>query len=420
MSRSSTTTQESTQTGIDPQLKDAYLSNLNQAKSVGNYITEQGPYTGDRAGAAPMGSSGQQAGDMLNTLANGIRMDIPQGAPGASIGQAWDMLARAQAQPWMSVGAYGYNPMPYQMQGSTVGAAESNIDTIKRGAVRDMGFDRIGNGMGQYMNAYSDSVINRGLQDLDRARQMQQRDNAAQAVRQGAFGGSRQAILESETNRGYADAAARMAAEQRAAGFNTAAGLSGQDIANAQRAAAANQAMDWQTAAANQAALNAGSESNANRSMQAAMASAQFGQQAGMANQQAALDAQRYNATARQQADQANQAANQAGIQQLLQMAQAYQGLAGTQFQLPMSVANALQNYDAYGRSVYDANAQARQAAFDDSRYYMMPALQLQSGALGINLPNLGMSSTGNSKTTYQPSGLQTLGQIAQIGGMFF
>lgn len=455
MSRSSSSTNEQTRTEIDPQLKDAYLGNFNQAKGVGDFITAQGPYSGPRAGSAPMGGAGQQAGSVLNQLANGIQMDIPEGAPGASIGQAWDTLAQARQQPSLEVGSYGYNPQPFQMQGATVGAAASNVDTINRDAVRDvnpyvtprqnvrdLGFGTVAGGMGAYTNAYADGVIGRGLQDLDRARQLTQQQNSAQAVRQGAFGGSRQAVLEGETNRGFADAAARLIAEQRAAGFNTAANLANTDITNAQRAGAANQAadlnmagmymdaanraqaanqqMDFATAAANQGALNAGSENNAARSQQAALASAQFGQQAGAANQAAALDAQRFNAQSRQQADLANQAANQNRIAQLLQTAGQYQNLAGMQYQMPLQTAQALQQFDNYGRGVYNENAQAAQSAFDDSRYYMLPALQVQSGALGINLPNLGMSSTGSSKSTYTPSGLQTIGQLAQIGGMFF
>ena len=46
----------------------------------------------------------------------------------------------------------------------------------------------------------------------------------------GAFGGSRSGILEAETNRAFADQAARTAAGLRQGGFDRATSLAGQDI----------------------------------------------------------------------------------------------------------------------------------------------------------------------------------------------
>jgi hypothetical protein len=54
--------------------------------------------------------------------------------------------------------------------------------------------------------------------------------NADSAIGANAFGGSRQGIVEAETNRAFADQAARTAAGLRQGGFDRATSLAGQDI----------------------------------------------------------------------------------------------------------------------------------------------------------------------------------------------
>lgn len=53
----------------------------------------------------------------------------------------------------------------------------------------------------QYMNPYLNLVLGQQLQEMNRQGQMQQQGLNAQAVRSGAFGGSRQAIAQQELNR---------------------------------------------------------------------------------------------------------------------------------------------------------------------------------------------------------------------------
>lgn len=53
----------------------------------------------------------------------------------------------------------------------------------------------------QYMNPYSNMVLNQQLQEMNRQAQMQQQGLNAQAVKSGAFGGSRQGIAQQELNR---------------------------------------------------------------------------------------------------------------------------------------------------------------------------------------------------------------------------
>jgi len=106
-----------------------------------------------------------------------------------------------------------------------------------------------GTNLQPYTNPYETQVVEQSLADLERSRQMQQNLGGAQATRAGAFGGSRHGIAEAETNRAFAEQAARTASGLRQQGYQGAMGMAGQDIAAQNRAAqfAAQQAASAQT-----------------------------------------------------------------------------------------------------------------------------------------------------------------------------
>ena len=83
-----------------------------------------------------------------------------------------------------------------------------------------------------YTNPYESQVVQQSLSDLDRQRQMQQNLLGAQAQAARAFGGSRQGIAEAETNRAFAEQAARTASGLRQAGYSQAQQAAMQDISN--------------------------------------------------------------------------------------------------------------------------------------------------------------------------------------------
>ena len=66
-----------------------------------------------------------------------------------------------------------------------------------------------------YQNQFQTGVIDAALGDIERARQMAQGRNRAAAVSANAYGGDRQALLESETNRGFAEQASANGCERR-------------------------------------------------------------------------------------------------------------------------------------------------------------------------------------------------------------
>ena len=116
-----------------------------------------------------------------------------------------------------------------------------------------------GTDLSPYTNPYESQVVEQTLSDLERSRQMQQNLTGAQATQARAFGGSRQGIAESETNRAFAEQAVRAASGLRQQGYQSALGLAGQDVgaqttaqqyAAQQRASAQAQNLAAQQAAA--------------------------------------------------------------------------------------------------------------------------------------------------------------------------
>ena len=87
-----------------------------------------------------------------------------------------------------------------------------------------------------YQTQYQEGVTDIALRELDRQRQMRQQDVSEQAIRAGAFGGSRQGIVESELERQYAQQAGDIATRGAQAGLEYAQRGALNDLA-AQRAA---------------------------------------------------------------------------------------------------------------------------------------------------------------------------------------
>jgi len=84
--------------------------------------------------------------------------------------------------------------------------------------------------IGMFMSPYQTEVIDRAMADVARAGDIQRKGIGARAVGAGAFGGSRQAIAESELGRNVLDRQANIAAQLRNQGF-------GQALTASQRAA---------------------------------------------------------------------------------------------------------------------------------------------------------------------------------------
>ena len=96
-------------------------------------------------------------------------------------------------------------------------------------------------GIGQFFNHFEDQVVQQALADVQRASDIAGQQDAAQAVSAGAFGGSRQAIMEAERARNLMDQQGQLAGQLRQAGF-------GQAMTQAQKAFEDAQARQLQKA----------------------------------------------------------------------------------------------------------------------------------------------------------------------------
>lgn len=93
--------------------------------------------------------------------------------------------------------------------------------------------------VGAFNNPYQDEVVNNVQADIERQRQMAINDVGAGAQAAGAYGGSRQGVMEGTTNAEYGRLAANTLAPLRMQGYNTAMNNAMTD--RSQRLNAANQ-----------------------------------------------------------------------------------------------------------------------------------------------------------------------------------
>lgn len=72
----------------------------------------------------------------------------------------------------------------------------------------------------QFMNPFTEGVIDRGLSDIGRAVNAQRLDNQSRAALAGAFGGARHGVIDAEGQRTAADTAQRFITQTRSDAFN--------------------------------------------------------------------------------------------------------------------------------------------------------------------------------------------------------
>ena len=195
MSKGGSTTSS---TSIDPQVKEAYLTNFQQAQGVAGALPVQ-----QFAGFNPMYQAGEEA--LVNTGLAG---------PGIS---GTDLAAQ--------MAAYGgvYEP-------GIQTAVQSNLGMTGPGSI------------GSYMNPYTRQVRANALGDLESARRAAIQQTGERATQARAFGGSRQGVAEALTNQGFAKQAANLGTTLNESAFNQAVQMQSADLARQQAAQAANQA----------------------------------------------------------------------------------------------------------------------------------------------------------------------------------
>lgn len=160
-----------------------------------------------------------------------------------------------------------------------------------------------GTDLSSYMNPFTQSVIQSGMNAIDAQRMQALNQVGDQAIRTGAFGGSRQGVVEGVTNAAAANQAGQLASQLMAQNFGQAQSAAQNDINRNLQAQQLNQQAGLQGAGLNLSAANqlgnlagAGQQSFLS-GLQAALA----GQQALQGQNQNVLDAQRQYYTEQQQ-----------------------------------------------------------------------------------------------------------------------
>ena len=169
----------------------------------------------------------------------------------------------------------------------------------------------------QYMNPYTQNVVDVQQREAQRAADIAKTGRGAQAVGAGAFGGSRQAIMEAEAARNLATQKGDIQAQGLNAAYNQAQQAFQADQARALQAQQANQQAGLTVGQQNLGANLQTQQLGAGQNLQAQLANQQTGLQAGLANQQMQYNTGLQNAQLGQQAGLANQALQgQYGLQQ--------------------------------------------------------------------------------------------------------
>jgi len=194
MSKGGTTTSTSS---IDPQIKEAFLANFQQAQGVAGALPVQ-----QFAGYNPMYQAGEEA--LVNTALAG---------PGIT---GTDLAAQ--------MAAYGGVYQPAQIT-----AQQTNLGMTGPGSI------------GSYMNPYTSMVRENALADLESARRAAIQQTGERATQARAFGGSRQGVAEALTNQGFAKQAATLGTTLNEQAFNQAMAAQQADIARRSAADIANQ-----------------------------------------------------------------------------------------------------------------------------------------------------------------------------------
>jgi hypothetical protein len=161
-----------------------------------------------------------------------------QGAAGG-LAQANDLAAQAATRPFNN----------YSMNAAYAGPSAM----VQAGSVG-------GTNLQGYMNPWTDQVTRNALGNLDQQRQSVQMQNADQAAKAKAFGGSRHALLEAQTNQGFSKAAGDLSLNSMQQNYQNAQQMATGDINRNLQAQGMNQGA-WNQ----QNQFNAGMAQDANR-----------------------------------------------------------------------------------------------------------------------------------------------------------
>jgi hypothetical protein len=346
-----------------------------------------------KGGNSSKGGAQQYGVNPMQNAASGLQQAFTgtQNAMNANQGfgaQGFGQYDPAMMQAATAGNAQGYNAQqagPAQGFNAAQTGPAQGFDATSYQAMMQNAPGMIASGMSNYQNPYESQVIGNTTADMQKANQVQQEQIRAQAAAAGAFGGGRHGLVEATSNNDNLKSIGDMSAQMRAQGFNTAAQLSGQDIAN-----------QMTVGGQNQAAGNQASQYNASN-MQDARS---FAAQAANSNNQ-------YNAGNRQDA-----AKFGAGENNLTSRFNTGETNAGRQFN-----ANANNQQNQFNAGLRQDSAVSNQNARNQAGQYNAGAQQSNLQNMVGNMGSLASQQGSNAQNSYNIGNNINQNQLA-AGGM--
>lgn len=154
-------------------------------------------------------------------------------------------IAQQPFVPYTGPMVAGFSPDQLRQFQATRGLFESGMGFDPTKALQGMAKFRrpeagqaaslLGQDISAYQSPYQQQVIDLAMGDIQRQADIARGSAQDRAIRAGAFGGSRSAIIESESQRPYAEQMARTAAGLRQSGFEQAQQAAERDVARQQQ-----------------------------------------------------------------------------------------------------------------------------------------------------------------------------------------
>jgi hypothetical protein len=412
----------SSQQQLDPALRDLFMQNYQgaqgtasglQAREFAGFTPDQQAAFGvTRQFADPNSQQMRQLGT-ANTLATSAGLYQPQNVASRDVEAALAQAAQLGRGTVRDVNAE--RVAADKVTGANVASeALRQIAPEARANIRDIAAGSFLNqNIQQYMNPYTQAVTEQGLTELERSRQLQQQQTAAQATAARAFGGSRQGVAEAETNRAFGETAQKFIAQQNAQAYDQAQRASEADLARLMQAQQLNQAQDLATTQQSLQLAGQFGLANQQAALQASQANQEAALKSALSNQGYDFNVGQLNTQNQQQTNLANQAAqNQvalANAQNFLQANLANQGAGLQANQQRLGAAGQVANIAGQGQQMgfAGANQLAQQGALqqgfsqqqlDAIRNLPLEQQQILNQALGINPGGgSGMQSSSSS-----------------------
>src|SRR5210317_1796806 len=189
-------------------------------------------------GAAKGGGSKQTSSTQVDPAQMAMYQDLYGRAKG---------IAQQPFVPYTGPRVAGFNPDQLRQFQATRGLFETGMEYDPLTGLQSLAQREapqigqvgslLGADIGAYQSPYTQQVIEQSMADIQRQADISRRQAQSQAIGAGAFGGSRSALLETESQRPYIEQQARTAAGLRQAGFEQAQIAAESDIARQQQMA---------------------------------------------------------------------------------------------------------------------------------------------------------------------------------------